>query len=63
MYIKYINDIEAAAYLSLSVHTLRVYRQNKKGPEFYKLGRSVKYTKETLDAWAKVRLTSHLTSM
>ncbi len=52
----YMTDKEAAEYLNISVHTLRSYRKIKdetNGPKFHKLGRSVRYTKEDLDNWAK----------
>ena len=51
--ITYMKDTEAAKYLNISVHTLRAYRKKGEGPKFHKLGRSVRYTAENLDLWAR----------
>ena len=48
---KYMKDTEAAEYLNISVHTLRAHRSKKTGPKFIKVGRSVRYLAEDLDAW------------
>ena len=53
---------EAANYLSVSEHTLRVSRVNSqseragvllgvKAPLFVRIGRSIRYKREDLDAW------------
>ena len=50
---KYRNEYFAADYLGLSPATLRRYRLNPGlGPKWYKLGASVRYTIEDLDAYA-----------
>ncbi|GHV56206.1 hypothetical protein FACS189460_0570 [Deltaproteobacteria bacterium] len=41
----------AAAYLGLQANTLEVWRCHKRGPKFYKLGRSVVYDQDDLDAY------------
>jgi excisionase family DNA binding protein len=46
------ND-EAAVYLGLGRQTLPKLRLRGDGPSFMKLGRSVRYLIEDLDAWAK----------
>ena len=38
-----LNDTQAAEVLGLSIHTLRIWRHQSKGPSFIKLGRSVRY--------------------
>lgn len=42
---------QAAAYLSLSPNTLNRWRWTGDGPRFVKLGRSVRYRLNDLDAW------------
>lgn len=46
---------EAAELLSVSVKTLEAWRRLGKGPEFVKLGRSVRYTIRALDAFTLER--------
>jgi predicted site-specific integrase-resolvase len=41
-------DREAAPILNLSVHTLRNWRREGKGPKFCRFGRSIRYTSEQL---------------
>lgn len=41
----------AAAYLKLSPYTLERWRWSGEGPNYLKLGRSVRYRKEDLDAF------------
>ena len=47
------NDEQAAYYLGISKSTLAKFRMTKNGngPAYLKLGRSVRYLKEDLDAW------------
>lgn len=42
---------QAAEYLSLSANTLNKWRTQGRGPRFVKLGRSVCYRREDLEAW------------
>ncbi len=44
---------EASKYLKVSVHTLNRWRSQKKGPAFIKMGRYVKYNKDSLDSFLK----------
>lgn len=46
---------ETAELLSVSVKTLEAWRRLGKGPEFVKLGRSVRYTISALDAFTRER--------
>jgi len=48
----YLKESEAAAYLNCAPITLAKDRcEQKLGIPFYKLGRSVRYRKDDLDAW------------
>jgi predicted DNA-binding transcriptional regulator AlpA len=49
---RFINDIQAASYLGCAVSTLRNHRQNGSGPRYTKIGASVRYTRDWLDAYA-----------
>jgi excisionase family DNA binding protein len=40
---------EACSYLKVSIHTLNKWRSEKKGPPYIKMGRYVKYNRESLD--------------
>jgi len=54
----------AANYLDLAPVTLEMWRVQGAGPEFLKLGKSVRYTQESLDAFLESRKrtsTSHTT--
>jgi len=42
---------EAAAYLRLSVPTMRDYRHRGIGPDSFKVGRHVRYWRSVLRAW------------
>lgn len=44
------DEKEAAAYLGLSVKTLQARRAAHKAPAYLKVGRSVRYLKDDLDA-------------
>lgn len=44
---------EASRYLKISTNTLATWRHEKRGPQFIKTGRSVKYRLEDLDAYLK----------
>ncbi|MBI3439656.1 MAG: helix-turn-helix domain-containing protein [Proteobacteria bacterium] len=46
---------ETAELMSVSVKTLEAWRRLGKGPEFVKLGRSVRYTMHALDAFTRAR--------
>lgn len=42
---------EAAALLSIPKGTLDLWRQEKKGPPFYRMGGRIRYKREDLEAW------------
>ena len=48
-----LNIEEASRYLKVSVHTLNRWRGKRQGPAFIKMGRYVKYSKDSLDAFLK----------
>lgn len=49
----FLNPSEAAAFLRLSPRTLANWRCLGIGPEFERVGRSVRYPVQALDAWIK----------
>ncbi|MBI4768148.1 MAG: helix-turn-helix domain-containing protein [Deltaproteobacteria bacterium] len=49
--IKYLNDVETAKIAGLSPQTLRNWRQLGRGPNYIKLGRSVRYSLTDLISW------------
>lgn len=50
---------QAAHYLGLSKFTLEVWRSRGDGPRYLKLGRSVRYRVEDLDAFIEQSARSH----
>ena len=46
-----LNTEESANYVGLGVHRLEKLRISGGGPEFIKLGRSVRYERAALDSW------------
>jgi excisionase family DNA binding protein len=44
---------EAGEYLKISVNTLAAWRSKKRGPQFIKTGRTVKYSRADLDSYLK----------
>lgn len=44
---------ETAGFLKVSVHTLAKWRCNKKGPEYMKTGRLVKYNRKALETYLR----------
>ena len=47
----FMTEAASAAYLSVSVTTLRRWRRNNTGPKCFKVGDIVRYTQENLDDW------------
>lgn len=45
------NDVEAAAYLDMSPHTMRKFRTTGRGPSYRKIGKNVRYTLEDLQEY------------
>jgi Helix-turn-helix domain len=50
---KFLNEQDAAAYLTLKAQSLRAMRCQSKGPTFLKLGRRVLYRLADLDAYVE----------
>lgn len=59
---EYLNTYEAESYiknvkgLQITANTLRTLITRGGGPKYHKWGRSVRYTKETIDEWIKSRM-------
>jgi len=54
-----INEIEAAKLLCQSVRTIQKWRVTGYGPQFYKIGRSVRYRWREIVEWTDDRRRSH----
>jgi len=46
-----LKDSEAASFLGLKPITLRFWRMQKKGPEYIRMGRAVRYNQDDLQAF------------
>lgn len=46
-----LNSANAAAYLGVSRKTMALWRHQRDGPDFYKLGGRIFYFRRDLDAW------------
>ncbi len=42
---------QAAEYLGFAPNTLARYRSEKKGPDYYKIGREIRYNVADLNRW------------
>ena len=51
-----LTEKQAAARLALSVRTLQQWRVKGGGPPFLKLGSSVRYNEDDLEAWADAQV-------
>jgi hypothetical protein len=47
------NENEAAKFLTLKPATLRHWRINRKGPQFYRVGGAIRYSKSALEEFLK----------
>ena len=47
----FINEKALAAFLAVSVATVRAWRLRGRGPRFVKLGSAVRYRPEDIDTW------------
>jgi excisionase family DNA binding protein len=47
----FITEKEAAAYLTVSITTMRRWRLNGTGPKSFHTGDIVRYRREDIDAW------------
>jgi hypothetical protein len=50
---EFMKEEAAAALLNLSIRTLQGYRHKGGGPRYHKFGRSVRYARADLLAWAR----------
>ena len=48
-----LNTAEAAHYLRLPVRTLTLWREKRRGPRYYKVGKAIRYYVVDLDAWLR----------
>jgi excisionase family DNA binding protein len=46
-----LNEQQVAEYLGLSVHAMRRFRFEDRGPKFIRVGRLVRYRPEDVEAW------------
>jgi hypothetical protein len=46
-----LNGEQAAAYLNVSVESLKLWRREGRGPAFKRIGNRCVYTLEALDSW------------
>ena len=53
---EYLTTMEAAEALKMSASTLSKMRSRQEGPPYSKLGATVRYRREDLDAWASTNL-------
>lgn len=50
-----LTDVELAEMLTLKVATVRGWRLKKQGPPYVKVGRMVRYSKDSVTQWLKER--------
>jgi excisionase family DNA binding protein len=53
--LRYLTTADAARYLAIGRQTLPKLRLRGSGPPFLKFGRTVRYSIEDLDEWARTR--------
>jgi excisionase family DNA binding protein len=52
-----LNPVKAAKYMGVSEATLRLWRSEGKGPQYFRAGdKLVRYRRADLDAWIESRL-------
>ena len=52
---KFLNEVEAATFLGVSVRSLQSWRLTGKGPRFCKFEKAVRYAQADLSQWASSR--------
>jgi predicted DNA-binding transcriptional regulator AlpA len=56
----YLNEMEAAQYLGVSVKSLRRWRFDRRGPTYAKIGgKLIRYPLTNLDDWVSLQMVSH----
>ena len=61
-YRRLMDENETAERLGLSPRTLQAWRVRGGGPQYVKIGRSVRYDPRVIDAWLEARLFAHTAS-
>jgi predicted DNA-binding transcriptional regulator AlpA len=56
---EFLDERQVADLLCQSVRTIQKWRGTGAGPDFYKLGRSVRYRRAEVMAWAEARRKAH----
>jgi excisionase family DNA binding protein len=56
----YLKPREAAEYLRSSTSTLAKARMHKRGPNFVRIGRAVRYRQSDLDMWMSASVTNQV---
>jgi hypothetical protein len=51
----FVDEKKAAKILDIAVQTLRNWRQSRRGPAYFKMGRSVRYKVDDLRAYTNKR--------
>ncbi len=51
--LKILNERTVADVLSISPKTLQAWRQQKRGPNYVKMGRAIGYREADIDAWLR----------
>ena len=46
-----LNEVQAAQFLRLSIRTLQAWRGSRRGPNFVRAGRAVRYRRRDLCSW------------
>lgn len=54
-----LDERQVANLICHSVRTIQKWRVSGKGPEFFKLGRSVRYSRSDVIAWVEERRRAH----
>jgi predicted DNA-binding transcriptional regulator AlpA len=57
--LRLVDERQAAGLLCQSVRTLQKWRVTGYGPPYYKIGRSVRYAREEIEAWILQRRQRH----
>jgi predicted DNA-binding transcriptional regulator AlpA len=56
---KILNEEEASHYIAMSRPWLRIQRVRHSGPNYLKIGRSVRYSVSDLDSWLESKRVIH----
>jgi predicted DNA-binding transcriptional regulator AlpA len=56
----YLTDVQVAKYLNISISTMRGWRFDKKGPVHTKIGHSIRYHIDDINAFIKKGIVEHV---